>query len=248
MVAKGKKNPKSERKGTLQKHKAEHLEASRSLSINPGISFKHNLCLFNAMLHVLQSEEQQIAFSNGDRDRTGQSFLDFMETLYTRLGTLGYSLRLRKETEGYNACDMLEYLKMLKANNKIKAYKWLKMDIRKWYMHRIYQCRPNQGYIFFGYAIQSTSTVEIGKSFRFLKKQKKQKLNREHKHKWFKKVITRHKSNWPHGVGIKVVSSEGKKKFYITDNGLKKLHEYTIEKFAARLSFPFEVRVFEIQT
>ena len=152
MGTKGKKNLKSERKATLQKYKPNHLDPSRSLSINQGISFEHNLCLFNAMLHVLQNEEQKIAFSNGDSDGTGQSFVDFMETFYTSLGTLGYSLRLRKETEGYNACDMLEYLKMLKATNKIKGFKWLKMDIRKWYMHRIYhvhiQC------ICIAYAIQ----------------------------------------------------------------------------------------------
>jgi hypothetical protein len=112
-----------------------------------------NTCMFYAMYNSLRTNEEKIAFSDGNLKHPSKAFVDFHINTTTPETT-----RTRMINEGYNADDMRKYLIELVARKRIREYDWI---FRKNWSFSTFFCggvknQPPGSWLLFGLNVLST--------------------------------------------------------------------------------------------
>ena len=104
--------------------------------------------------------------------------------------------------------------------------------------------KSTASYVLFAYALRSEETKAMKTKMRKLGKEPDAV---EKKYEAF--VDSKTRSTYSHGVGIGKERSEvdNTVNAYIYDNGLPVRHEYSVDKIAERIAYPFSVYVFDIE-
>lgn len=204
-----------------------------------------NLCMFIGMLNCLRTEAERLAFAAGDPKFRGQNFKAFVSADIKEHHPNNYEeIIALKEEEGYNSRDMLRYLLYLKSQGFIKSFVWKGCNMREWHMNKIEQARDTKSYVLFAYGLTSEDRDEIKDQM----KEHNKKPNAAEK-KWEVYLGSTTEEGQSHGLGIGLERSELDDTLhaYIYDNGLRMRQEYTVDKLAERITFPFKVFVFDIE-
>lgn len=227
-----------------------------------------DLCLYTAVLNSIKDPKARIAFAAGDKNLSGQNFKNFVADDLSRCFRQSESYKkmmTTKRKEGYNTRDMAKYLQFLRKERYISSFTWKTCKYKDWHMKRATKIRAKEAYILFGFGLKSDERERMRQKLKKLniKKSTKMKeatsiadeINRNEFMKKIEKEIEAEKyevfenstttSNYSHGVSIGVDSNT--EKVYIYDNGCRVAHEYSIDRLAERISYPFQVVVFDIE-
>jgi hypothetical protein len=132
-------------------------------------------------------------------------------------------------------------------------------------MKRATKIRAKEAYILFGFGLKSDERKRMRQKMQKLNKKKSIKMKEAisianeidrnacmmkiekgieaEKYESFENSKTT--SNYSHGVSIGV--DRNTDKFYIYDNGCRVAHEYSVDKLAERITYPFQVVVFDLE-
>ena len=213
---------------------------------------KENLCLYHSPLNALPPEKRE-AFAGSDPSLSGKGFKDFIRRDLQICKKAEFKKWMRiKQKEGYNATDMAKWLNYLKKNGFIKSYLWKECKWKDWYMERVFRARAQESYILFGYGLTGEERTRMTKKMTALENEKDEngkalapeKIAANKYDQFFK---SKSRSKYTHGVSVGVDRTDGGLKAYIYDNGLNVRHEYSVEKLAERITYPFHIRVFDIE-
>jgi len=226
-----------------------------------------DLCLYTAVLNSIKDPKARIAFAAGDKNLSGQNFKKFVANDLSRcFGPSEYEkMMATKKAEGYNTRDMVKYLQFLQKERYISSFTWKTCKYKDWHMKRATKIRAKEAYILFGFGLKSDERERMRQKFQKLNKKKNIKMkeatsiaNEIDRNAYMKKIEkeiesekyeafenSKTTSNYSHGVSIGV--DRNSNKFYIYDNGCRVAHEYSIDRLAERISYPFQVVVFDIE-